>query len=144
MDSSENRDLDATIETALSTEPLRPVSPGFFGRVRQRLALVAMIRQEQRRFRQYAVGFGAAVLAAFGGLLLAYIASIPSRLAWYVPGGMGFVDYVNTQLLLSMWMLVAVIALGLAVPFGAMIFTFRRPTARRGGSDEKHRHTIFW
>jgi len=128
-------DLDAAIETALSTEPLRRVSPGFFGRIRQRLAMIALIQQERSRFRHSMTAGGATFVGILTAvILLAYIGSIPSRLAWYVPGGMGFLDYVKTQLFLSMRMFVAVIALGAAVPLGGVLFSLLRPHLRSSDS----------
>ena len=127
-------DLDATIETALSTEPLRRASPGFLGRIRQRLAMIALIQQERSRFRHSMTAGGATfVVILTVVILLAYVGSIPSRLAWYVPGGMGFLDYVKTELFLSMRMLAALVALGAAIPLGSVLFSFLRPHLRSGG-----------
>jgi hypothetical protein len=133
MESFEPGDLDATIEAALSTEPLRRVSPGFFGRIKQRLAMIALIQRERSRFRHSMTAGG----ATFAGILtvvmlVTYIGSIPSRLAWYVPGGMGFLDYVRTQLLLSIPMLVALVALCAAIPLGGVLFSLFRPRLRSG------------
>ena len=81
------------------------------------------------------------LLAVLGVLGLAYVASIPSRLAWYVPGGMGIVDYVKAQMFLSMPVLVTLLALAFIVSFGAAVFAFMRPNGRE---DEKNRKSIFW
>jgi len=131
MESSKPGDLDSTIETALSTEPLRRPPAGFFGRIKRRLAVIALIQQERRSFRYSMTAGGTAFLGVLTVLFLSvYIGSLPSRLAWYVPGGMGFLDYVKTQFLLSTRMVFALIGLAAAVPLGAMLFTFVRPPAK--------------
>lgn len=141
MDSSEHRDGDAAIETALRSEPMRRVSSGFFGRMRQRLAIVALIKREERWFRQNATAAGVFLLAVLVVLGLAYVASIPSRLAWYVPGGMGIIDYLKSEMFLSMPVLVTLLALAFVVSFGAAVFAFMRPTER---ANQKSRKSIFW
>ena len=132
-------DLDATIETALSTEPLRRASPGFLGRIRQRLAMIALIQRERSRFRHSMTAGSATFVGILTAvILLAYVGGIPSRLAWYVPGGMGFLDYVKTQLFLSMRMLAALVALGAAIPLGAMLLNSVRSHSRSDESGKTH------
>jgi hypothetical protein len=133
--------VDAVIESALAEEHARKAPAGFFGRMRRRLALASLIQQEQRLFRKYATAAGGFLLTVGCVVALAYLASIPSRIAWYVPGGMGFVDYVKTQLSMSMRLFAAFIALGLAIPLCAALFAYFRPS---GKSDGKRRDTLFW
>lgn len=137
---SKPEDLDAVIETVLGGEPLRPVPSDFHRRVTARLHVVALLEQEQRRFRHDMTMVGLTV----GGILLcmglfAVLADVPGLLEHGVPGGMGYYDYVATSLRLA-WsnfgaslavVFTSVIAMGLLLTVVSVRWLANARTARR-------------
>jgi hypothetical protein len=135
MDSAEPRDLDTTIDTALREDPLRPVPVGFCRRIRNRVALLTMIREE-RCWVRYSLAAGSGL---FGALMItlaffALFTDVPRFLVRDVPGGMGYYDYLVSAVFLSPLTVLATLALVLVLPFGATLITTIFGSHRPGGS----------
>lgn len=137
MGSSEHQDFDTAIERVLREEALRPVPPTLARRVKQRIALLALIQREQSRFR-YALSAGVGVFAAMlvAGLALVLLTGIPTRLVGDVPGAMGFWDYAKIEVLLSLPLILGVLAVLLVLPIGVMVVTALWPS--RKSADKFH------
>jgi hypothetical protein len=135
MKTSDFEDLDQTIEATLAAEPLRPTPPGLYRRIRKRLAVVALIQQEQYRF-WHSVAAGVGVLATAAGitLLLMLVFGGPSVLLQNIPGAMGYYDYLKTEVPLA-FVPMALMALGLLLvwPFGATVYAAYRSSRKAPG-----------
>lgn len=94
---------DRLAEPALPVESPPRVPRRLFRRIKERLAVIRLIQQERRRFR-YSVAAATGLIAGLVGaaLLLALVTGYSSGLLGGTPGGLGYFDYVKTQVLLTL------------------------------------------
>lgn len=98
MNAPHPTNLETFINDALAGEPLRPVPPGLHRRIETRLHIAAMIAYERRRFRQHMAAGAALLSGTFGVVFLAgSMLDLEEWLAWSIPGGMGYFDYVTVS-----------------------------------------------
>jgi hypothetical protein len=137
MGSSKRQDFDMAIERVLRGEALRPVPPTLARRIKQRIALLALIHREQSRFRHaLAAGIGILATVLTTGVAVALLTGIPTRLVGDVPGAMGYWDYVKIEVLLSLPLVLGILAILFALPVGAMLVTALWPS--RKSADKFH------
>jgi hypothetical protein len=131
MDSSEIPEIDPLVDSSLDDPPPRPVPRALLGRIRERLAIVALIDQARRRFRLgLATGILILVIVLSGGSLVAFFADLRGALARSIPGGMGYYDYLTSQILISLPRVLAALA-GLTVLTVAVSMLSARRHARK-------------
>lgn len=125
MGPSELPDIDTAVEEALRERPARHAPPGLYQRIRKRLAIVRLIQVERKRFRYVLAAGLCLVLGAIGvGALMSVL------LVRDVPGGMGYFDYLKSQILLSLPAVAGVLGFGIALSFGASVWFTLRPTRK--------------
>lgn len=128
-------DLDALIEAALASEPMRAVPAALHRRVEERLRITAMIEQERARFRYSMLSVAAAFVLALGagGALVAFT-NLRGVLYYGVPGMMGTVDYYTTSMTQSWSSYSGAYTLGLSVllAFGTVLMAILRGGPQRG------------
>ncbi len=108
-------EVDRLIETALSTETMRPVPEDLHSRIADRLHVASMLDKERQRFRNAAIMGGVAFVGVVVCLgLFAVLADIPGFLMYGVPGGMGYWDYMTTTLVLTWTQVITSLAMVLA------------------------------
>jgi len=99
MMSTPANDLDARIEEALVGEPLRPVPFGLRRRIDTRIRIAAVAQRERRHLRNHLVFGALLVLGMFAGCGFVFVAvDLDEWLAWSMPGGMGYFDYLVLSL----------------------------------------------
>ncbi len=89
--------LERRIELALREEPAAPVPGGFQGRVRRRIRIAKLLKQERRMFRRR-------VVHAMGVSAVALVIAVWAAVSWDLsaaafssaPGALGYVDYLTT------------------------------------------------
>lgn len=85
-------DLDGFIESALRSEPFRPVPFGFQRRVEDRLRVAALCERERRRFRRCMTVAGMVMVGLVSaGIFFVFLAGA-GGLAASIPGFLGFYD----------------------------------------------------
>ena len=127
--------VDAMVESMVREGPLRRPPPGLFRRIKDRLAVIAIIQQEQKQFRYiWATACLLVISTVAASGMFAFAMGLPGILVRDVPGGMGYYDYATASLQLSLTsvlgMLVAVAAIAISVMIIAAVYLARR----RGGS----------
>ena len=138
MTSPEPHDLDRIIDTALRTEePMRPVPPSLYRRIRERLAVIAMIQRERLWFRYMMAAGGFLVFAVVSvAALAALFADVPALFTRDVPGGLGYYDYLKSDLFLSAKLVAGMVAVLAFLLVGLGLFTAFRPAKRHPKSPD--------
>jgi hypothetical protein len=130
--------LDAIIEEALRSEPLRAVPAGFHGRLEQRLRVAQIVNRERKGLRlRMSTGLSVLAVVAFT------IVGVPT-LAFYqgwteraLPGAMGYLDYLLLTTTQS-WTTVALVAGGVvAVALIVSLLLVSVPVLRSRATSER-------
>ena len=131
MDSTEHRDLDALIESALREEPFRPVPARFHQRIEERLHIAALLEQERWQFRHaLATGVSLLLAAVVCATLLLATADLDTWLAQNLPGAMGHWDYFTTTASRILPNVIASSAVTLGLLAAATVLLTLRPLFR--------------
>lgn len=95
MDWNRPEQVDAAIESMLRAEPMRTVPAGFGRKVKNRVAMAAMLDTERQQWRYVrgAMSLGAAMLAGCFLAAASYPRMLEWAVGWFVPGGAGYFDY---------------------------------------------------
>jgi len=142
MPSSENAretavqpSVDAMVESMVHEGPLRPPPPGLYRRIKDRLAVVAIIQQEQKQFRYvWATAFLLVISAVAASGMFAFAMGLPGLLVRDVPGGMGYYDYATASLRLSLTSVLAMVIAITVIAVSVMVIAVLYFARRRGGS----------
>ena len=102
MEAPKENETEALIEKTLREEPLRAATNGFGRRVKSRLAIVALIQQEQQRFGHFMAAGGVFFGGIIGAITLLFLfADLPGVLRRGIPGLMGYYDYFTASMMTS-------------------------------------------
>lgn len=128
------------IERALRGEPMRSVPPHLFGRIRARIQVLSIIREERRRFGGSLLALAFLLLAVVGaGAFLAAFPEHIEKLCQRQPGLIGYSDYISTWLPTSVVRLAGILLMVTGVPAGLMLVNLLRqvgwPDRLSGQSD---------
>ena len=129
MGSSEIQDIDGDIQALLEGKEARKAPPGLYHRIRKRLAIIRFIQVERKRVRYVLAAGLCLVMGAVGMGALVSVLVVRD-----VPGGMGYFDYLKSQILLSLPAVAGVLGFCIAVSFGASVWYAFRPS-RKSGND---------
>lgn len=125
------------IESALKSEPLRPVPMGLHERVEARLRVVALETRERRGFHKRL--WASAALFAMLAVTLVIVPALAFYQGWSVralPGALGYLDYITVFVMQAWGEIVVALAIGGGVvtfvaAAGLLIPLFRRKAARQ-------------
>ena len=108
MEACKEDATEVLIDTVLQGEPLRAVTPAFERRLKNRLAIMALIEQEHQRFRHFMATGGLLFGVTIGAVMLLFaFADLPGVLNGGVtppalrgiPGVMGYYDYFTASMI---------------------------------------------
>jgi hypothetical protein len=116
--------LDNLIETALRTEPARPVPKSLYSKIKGRLTVLTLIHQE-RKWLQYSIAAGGAIIFAIAGtaFLLVVFRQFLDLIFGGIPGFQGYIDYLINSTKIAWHQIVVILAMLLficAVPIGGV------------------------
>lgn len=108
-------DLDAIIEEALSSEPMRPAPVGLYRAICCKVRLAALAEQERRMFRRTLASALAVVILVLAVLkVLASTHGVRMVFDQFAPGAMGQYDYAASSIGIG-WGGLGALALAIAV-----------------------------
>lgn len=124
-------ELDRLIDAALRSQPSRPVPRNLYGKIRERLAVLALIEAERQWLRQASawVGIGLSCVAGLGAILW-ILKEFLNPMLFYVPGALGLWDYVVNSATTDMSQLLAAGAVLALVPVAAVLALIWSPRRR--------------
>ncbi len=108
----------------------RAAPPRLYARIRKSLAIVRFIQVERKRFRRLLLtGLAMAGGAVGAGALMSVIVMRD------MPGGMGYFDYLKSQILLSLPAIAGAVGFGVALSLGASVWRAVRASHKSGHDD---------
>jgi len=128
---TEKPELDSLIDAVLSAEPQRPVPRNLYGKIRERLAVLALIEAERQWLRQASAWLGI-LLAALAGLgaILWILKEFLNPMLFYIPGALGLWDYVVNSAVTDLPQLIAAAAVLALLPAAAVLALILSPRRR--------------